>query len=211
MTSDRGRGAAPPPTTAPRVEAGTAPALLLVDFARGWTDPASPLALPCADEVAAAVRLLETAREHGVPVIFTTVAYDAADLETVPMLRKTPRVRQMRTGSQLTEVDPRLAPRDGELVLVKKHASAFFGTPLLSYLVSSGVDTLVIGGVITSGCVRTSAVDAAQHGFRALVVADATADRSPEARVAALQTVDDLYGDVVTLAEAEGVLARSWE
>jgi maleamate amidohydrolase len=195
---------------APRVEAGRTVALLLVDFACGWTDPESPLALPCEGEVLAAARLLAASRERGAPVIFTTVAYDEADLETVPMLRKTPRVRQMRTGSPLTAVDPRLAPRDGELVLVKKHASAFFGTPLLSYLVALGVDTLLIGGVITSGCVRTSAVDAAQHGFRALVVSDATTDRSPEARAAALTSVDELYGDVVDSAEAERVLALSW-
>ncbi|HEY3541865.1 MAG TPA: isochorismatase family protein [Gaiellaceae bacterium] len=195
--------------TAPRIEAGRAAALLLVDFARGWTDPASPLAVPCGVEVRAAARLLETARACRAPVVFTTVAYDEADLETVLMLRKTPRVRQMRTGSLLTEIDARLAPRDDELVLVKKHASAFFGTPLLPYLVARGVDTVLIGGVITSGCVRTSAVDAAQHGFRPLVVADATTDRSAEAREAALRTVDDLYGDVVSFAEAEEVLMRS--
>ena len=159
-------------------------------------------------EVTAAARLLATARACGAPVVFTTVAYDEADLETVLMLRKTPRVRQLRTGSPLTEIDARLAPRDGELVLVKKHASAFFGTSLLPYLVARGVDTLLIGGVITSGCVRASAVDAAQHGFRALVVADATTDRSAEARAAALRTVDELYGDVVGAAEAEDVLTR---
>jgi maleamate amidohydrolase len=195
---------------APRVGAGRAPALLLVDFSRGWTDPASPLALPCAGEVEAASRLLAAARACGAPVVFTTVAYDEADLETVQMLRKTPRVRQMRIGSPLTDVDPQLAPAEDELVLVKKHASAFFGTALLPYLVGRGVDTVLIGGVITSGCVRTTAVDAAQHGFRTLVVADATTDRSAEAREASLRTVDDLYGDVVTLAEAEEVLARSW-
>jgi maleamate amidohydrolase len=93
---------------------------------------------------------------------------------------------------------------------VKKHASAFFGTSLLPYLVAGGIDTLLICGVITSGCVRTTAVDAAQFGLRALVVADATTDRTAEARSAALRTVDDLYGDVVTSAEAEGVLTRSW-
>lgn len=196
--------------SAPRIGAGRAPALLLVDFARGWTDVDSPLAVPCAAEVAAAAQLLATSRACGAPVIFTTVAYDDADLETVPMLAKTPRVRQMRTGSPLTEIDPRLAPRDGELVLAKKQASAFFGTTLLPYLVASGVDTLLIGGVITSGCVRTTAVDAAQLGFRALVVADATTDRTPGARSAALRTVDDLYGDVITCSDAQEVLSRSW-
>lgn len=196
--------------SAPRIGAGRAPALLLVDFARGWTDVDSPLAVSCAAEVGAAAHLLATSRACGAPVIFTTVAYDDSDLETVPMLAKTPRVRQMRTGSPLTEIDPRLAPGDGELVLVKKQASAFFGTTLLPYLVASGVDTLLIGGVITSGCVRTTAVDAAQLGFRALVVADATTDRTPEARSAALRTVDDLYGDVITCSEAQEVLSRSW-
>ena len=196
--------------SAPRIGAGRAPALLLVDFARGWTDPGSPLAVSCAAEVNAAAQLLETSRACGAPVVFTTVAYDDADLETVPMHRKTPRVRQMRTGSPLTEIDPRLAPADGELVLVKKQASAFFGTTLLSHLVACGVDTVLICGVITSGCVRTTAVDAAQFGFSALVVADATTDRTAEARSAALRTVDDLYGDVITCREAQQVLARSW-
>jgi nicotinamidase-related amidase len=195
--------------SAPRIGAGRTPALLLVDFARGWTDAASPLAVPCAAEVTVAAQLLATARAAGAPVVFTTVEYDEVDLDA-PMLRKTPRVRQMRTGSPLTEIDSRLAPRDGELVLVKKHASAFFGTTLLPQLVMAGVDTLVIAGVITSGCVRTTAVDAAQLGFHSLVVGDATTDRTPEARAAALQTVDDLYGDVVTGAEAEEVLSRSW-
>jgi nicotinamidase-related amidase len=195
---------------APRIGAGRACALLLVDFCRGWTDPRSTFSFACGDAVEAAARLLAHARESRAPVVFTRVAYEDADLDTVPMLRKTPRVREMRIGSPLTEIDARIAPRDNELVLVKKHASAFFGTPLLTYLVSRGVDTLLIGGVITSGCVRTSAVDAAQHGFRALVVADATTDRTPAARDAALRTVDDLYGDVVTLAEAEEVLARAW-
>jgi maleamate amidohydrolase len=193
--------------SAPRVGAGNAPALLLVDFARGWTSPDSPLSVPCADEVEAAADLLATARAGGVPVIFTTVAYDESDLDALLMLRKTPRVRQMRAGSPLTEIDPRLSPREDELVLTKKHASAFFGTPLASHLAARAVDTVVIGGLITSGCVRATAVDAAQHGFCALVVSDATADRSTEARRAALQTVDDLYGDVVDLAEAKEVLA----
>jgi nicotinamidase-related amidase len=195
---------------APRVGAGRAPALLLVDFARGWTDPESPLAVPCEGEVDAAARLLAVARAGGAPVVFTTVAYDEPDLETVLMLRKTPRVARLRAGSPLTDIDRRLAPAAGELVLPKKHASAFFGTPLLPFLVGRGVDTLVIGGLITSGCVRTTAVDAAQHGFRALVVADATTDRTAEARAASLRTIDDLYGDVVTVAEAEEALAHAW-
>jgi maleamate amidohydrolase len=162
--------------------------------------------VPCAAELEAAATLLAAARARRVPVVFTTVAYGDDD-DTVMMLRKTPRVRQMREGSPSTEIDPCLAPLPEELVLTKKHASAFFGTSLQSHLADHGVDTIVLGGLITSGCVRTTAVDAAQHGYRALVVSDATTDRSAEARRAALQTIDDLYGDVVTLAEATEVLA----
>ena len=193
---------------APRVGAGQRPALLLVDFARGWTDPASPLSLPCSSEVAAAARLLRLARSHSVSIAFTTVAYEESDLNTLLMLQKTPRVAQMRVGSPWTVVDPRLAPLPEELVIVKKHASAFFGTELLTYLRDREVDTLVIGGCITSGCVRASAVDAAQHGFRALVVADATADRSPSAHAASLLSIDELYGDVIDLNKAERVLGE---
>jgi len=191
---------------APRLGAGHAPALLLVDFARGWTEPGTPLALECESAVNASAHLLAAAREQARPVVFTTVTYDEADLGTVLMLRKTPRVAALRAGSALTEIDPRLAPRAEELVLTKKYASAFFGTTLLPYLVGNAVDTLLICGLITSGCVRTSAVDAAQFGFRALVVEDATADRSPEAHAASLQVVDDLYGDVISLTQAEEAL-----
>jgi maleamate amidohydrolase len=145
------------------------------------------------------------------PIAFTTVAYEESDLNKVLMLRKTPRVAQMRSGSEWTEVDHRLGPLPGELVIVKKHASAFFETELLGYLHNRGVDTLLIGGCITSGCVRASAVDATQHGFRALVVADATADRSDSAHVASLLSIDQLYGDVIDVDEAGRVLDDTWE
>ena len=143
-------------------------------------EPTSPFALDCDSALAASERLLAAARGAGRPVVFATVAYDELDLQTVKMLAKTPRVKAMRAGSPVTEVDARLAPGEGELVLVKKHASAFFGTHLASFLISRGVDTLLIGGCITSGCVRATAVDAAQHGYRALVVADAL--RRPHGR-----------------------------
>lgn len=188
--------------TAPRVGAGNRPALLLVDFARGWTDPESPISLPLDEQLACAARLLEASRAAGVPVVFVTSAYEPAELESVRMLQKTPRVRVLTAGSPLVEIDPRIEPRPEELVLVKKHGSAFFGTELAAYLVTQGVDTLLIGGCITSGCVRASAVDGAQHGFRTLVVGDASGDRGAEAHATSLRSIDDLYGDVVSTAEA---------
>ncbi len=142
----------------------------------------------------------------GAPVIYTTVAYDPEDLDAVPMLRKTPRVAAMQSGTWLTEIDARVAPADADTVLTKKHASAFFGTALGSLLAAKGIDTLLIAGCITSGCVRATAVDAAQHGFRALVVEDAVGDRSPEMHAASLRSIDDLYGDVVSLQETLAAL-----
>jgi maleamate amidohydrolase len=194
--------------TPPRLGPGERPAVLVVDFARGWTDPESPLAGDFDLPVAAATRLLDAARRKEVPVLFTTVAYEEQELDEVLMLRKTPRVRALRTGSPLTEIDPRLRPGDGEPVLVKKHASAFFGTSLEGELRSRGVDTLLVAGCITSGCIRTTACDAAQFGFRPLVVRDAVGDRSTGAHEAALEAIDALYGDVVSLAEACAVIER---
>jgi maleamate amidohydrolase len=124
------------------------------------------------------------------------------------MLRKTPRVRALRIGSPLTEIDARLGQDAGEPVLVKKHASAFFGTPLEAELRSRGVDTLLVAGCITSGCIRTTACDAAQLGFRPLVVRDAVGDRSTDAHEAALEAIDTLYGDVISLDEACAVIDR---
>jgi maleamate amidohydrolase len=194
------------PTSAPRVGAGAHPALLVVDLQRGWTDGDSAFALPLAQELAATAALLEMARAGGVPVIYTTVCYDEVEVASLPMLLKAPRVAAMQAGSWLVEIDPRVAPLDGERVIGKKHASAFFGTPLASHVIASRIDSVLIAGCITSGCVRATAVDAAQHGLRALVVADAVGDRSLEDHTASLRSIDALYGDVISLAEAQEVL-----
>jgi nicotinamidase-related amidase len=193
--------------TSPRLGPGERAAVLVVDFARGWTDPSSPMAGDFDRPVAATARLLAAARSAGAPVLFTTVAYDEPELDEVLMLRKTPRVRVMEAGSPLTEIDSRVAPAEGEPVLVKKHASAFFGTPLEAELRGRGVDTLLVAGCITSGCIRTTASDAAQLGFRPLVVREAVGDRSTAAHEAALDAIDALYGDVVSLEEACAMLA----
>jgi len=193
-------------TSSPRLGPGARLAVLVVDFARGWTDPASPMAGDFDAPVAASAELLASARAAGVTVAFTTVAYEEGELDRVLMLRKTPRVRILRVGSALTEVDPRLAPQRDELVLVKKQASAFFGTALEAELRKLGVDTLLLAGCITSGCIRTTAADAAQLGFRPLVVREAVGDRDETAHAAALAAIDTLYGDVIPLAEARRLL-----
>jgi maleamate amidohydrolase len=183
---------------APRVGFGAAPALVLVDFARGWTDPASPISLPLDDELACAAQLLAAARAVRALVVFVTSAYEPAEIETVRMLQKTPRVRVLTAGSEAVEIDPRIEPLEEELVITKKGGSAFFATELAAHLTTQRVDTVLIGGCITSGCVRATAVDAAQYGYRSIVVGDACGDRTVEAHETSLRSIDELYGDVVS-------------
>lgn len=195
-----------PAGPAPRLGCGERPAVLIVDLVRGWTDPASPLAADLDETVAAAAQLLTAARSHGAPTVFTTVTYRPDDLDA-PLVRKAPRVACLEEGSPWTELDPRLGVLPDEHVLVKQGGSAFFGTGLAEQLDALRVDTVLLAGCVTSGCVRASAVDAAQHGFRSVVVRDACGDRSPLAHEANLLDIEQRYGDVVRLDDAERYLA----
>jgi nicotinamidase-related amidase len=188
---------------------GEKPAVVVVDFSRGFTEPASPLACEADDAVAATARLLEGARAAGVPVYFTTVAYDDAGLEEASaFIAKSPALAQLTPDSWLVEIDPRIAPAADEPVLTKLYASAFFGTPLAQSLTDAGVDTVILVGASTSGCVRASAVDALQHGHRVLVVSDGVADRLTDAHERALLDMDAKYADVVSIDEAQAALRR---
>jgi nicotinamidase-related amidase len=192
-----------------RQGAGERPAVVVVDFSRGFTEPASPLACDADDALAATARLLEAARAAGVPVYYTTVAYDEAGLQqAAAFIAKSPALAQLTPDSWLVEIDPRIAPADGEPVIRKLYASAFFGTPLADWLRAAGVDTVILVGASTSGCVRASAVDALQHGHRVLVVRDGVADRLTEAHERALLDMDAKYADVVSLDEALAALGR---
>ena len=215
-----GDGMSEPPTGAPddallfalrgfgqRIGFGHRPAILVVDLIRGFTDPAMPLGAPLDAEVAATVRLLEAARSRGLPVVFSTVIYEEDDLADAGIWAlKQKGVATLRAGTDAVVVDPRLKPRPGETVLVKKYASCFFGTDLVSRLLTRRVDTLVIAGCTTSGCVRASAVDACQTGFRPMVVREAVGDRSATAHAQSLFDLDAKYADVVGLAETTAYL-----
>ncbi|MFC7759307.1 isochorismatase family protein [Catellatospora bangladeshensis] len=123
-------------------------------------------------------------------------------LRSTPVRREGARAGGVRRGQPAGEFPPELAPAPGEHVVHKHYASAFAGTSLPAWLTANGVDTLVIGGFSTSGCVRASAVDALQHGFRPMVVREACADRDPGPHDANLFDLDAKYADVVPLAEA---------
>ncbi|MBA1184669.1 isochorismatase family protein [Stutzerimonas nitrititolerans] len=182
-------------------------ALVLVDLSLGFTDPGlSPLASDCPQLLEANRQLLEAFRRRGWPVFFTTVAYDSPDQARV-FREKLPSLNVLEAGSRLVEIDPRLAPRDGEPVLVKHWASAFFGTDLKAQLDAAGVDGVMVTGLTTSGCVRATAVDALQHDLRVLVPEEAVGDRNQEAHKANLFDLQLKYVDVRPLERCLALLA----
>lgn len=180
---------------------GEAPAVLVVDMILGFTDPSSPLGSDLDAEIEATRRLLEAARVRGVPIFFTTTAYSEGLRDAGLFVRKIPSLSVLREGAGATLIDPRLGRRDGETLVAKKYASAFFGTALASELTALGVDTLVVCGATTSGCIRATVVDAMQHGFRPIVPEECVGDRSAEAHRANLVDIEGKYGDVLGLDE----------
>jgi nicotinamidase-related amidase len=179
---------------------GNKPALLVIDVNVGFTDPASPLVCDLEDVVAAIRRLLDEFRRAQLPVVYTTVSYCEGDRVTAAaFIDKIPALLTLEAGSRWVEIDPRIAPLPQEPVLNKLFASAFFGTPLASLLASAGCDSVVVTGASTSGCVRATAVDALQHGYRPAVPREAVGDRNPAAHEANLYDIDTKYGDVVSV------------
>jgi nicotinamidase-related amidase len=191
-----------------RTGIGERPALVVVDVNRGFTDPASPLVCDLDECVATIARLLEAFRAAELPVVFTTVCYDDFGKQAAAVfLEKIPALAVLEPGSPWVEIDPRIAPADGEPVLSKYFASAFFGTTLASLLASAGADTVVVTGASTSGCVRATALDALQHGYRVLVPREAVGDRNPAAHEANLYDLDTKYADVVSVEDVLSELA----
>jgi maleamate amidohydrolase len=181
---------------------GSRPALVVVDVNRGFTDPASPLVCDLDGCVDAIARLLDVFRRAGLPVVFTTVCYDDEGKRAAAVfIEKIPALLVLEPGSDWVEIDPRIAPVEGEPVLTKYFASAFFGTTLSSLLSTAGCDTVVVTGASTSGCIRATALDALQHGYRVVVPREAVGDRNPAAHDANLYDIDTKYGDVVSVDE----------
>jgi maleamate amidohydrolase len=187
---------------------GTRPALLLVDMVMAYLTPSSPL---CAGDAAAsalgsAARLADAARAAGAPVVLTNVLYsDGA--EGGLFFRKVPALTSFLEGNPDGDFPPELAPRPGDIVVTKHYPSAFFGTSLAPMLHALGVDSLLIAGYSTSGCVRASGLDALCHGFAPFVVRDACADRRPEPHEANLFDLQAKYAEVISEADALARLA----
>jgi nicotinamidase-related amidase len=191
-----------------RQAAGSRPCLLVVDLTYGFTDPESPLACDAAVALESNATLLAAAREHGVPRVFTRIAYDEPGRQIArAWLEKVPAMAVLELDSRWATIHHALAPASDEPVLTKLFASAFFGTPLATLLAAYGCDTVIVTGASTSGCVRASAVDALQLGYRVVVPRLAVADRARAPHEAALFDIDAKYGQVVEMAEALALLA----
>ena len=176
---------------------GRRPAVLSIDLMRAYFDPASPLCLPSRDCLASTARVLAAARGAGVPVIHTRVEFAKDGSDGGIFVRKIGALRHLFGAGPLSELMPEVRPAEKELVITKQYASAFFGTSLASTLVARGIDTVVLVGVSTSGCIRATGVDAAQHGFIPLVVRDAVGDRTPETHDGNLFDLQAKYAEVV--------------
>ena len=180
---------------------GDKPCLLVVDFIVGFTDPSTPLGGDFSSQLAVTNRLLPAFRSAGLPVAYTTIAYEPHFRDAGIFIKKVPSLAILLKGSRMVEVDSRITPQPGDRIIEKKFASAFFGTDLDSYLRSQGVDTIVMVGCTTSGCIRASAIDSLQYGYYTVVVRDGVGDRPEGTHEANLLDIDAKYGDVVSAAD----------
>jgi maleamate amidohydrolase len=181
---------------------GSRPAVLVVDFSRGFTDPECTMGSDLTSEVEATIRVLAAAREKGLPVIFTTIGFEPNLKDGSLWLQKAPGLADLQVGGKWVDIDPRLERAEDEVVILKKGASAFFGTNLPSVLVSQGVDTIVLCGATTSGCIRATAVDLLQYGYPTLVPRECVGDRAQGPHEANLIDIQAKYADVVPVEDA---------
>jgi maleamate amidohydrolase len=194
-----------------RLPLGAHPALVMVDMVRAYFEPGAQLYMGRDDSLHAAAHLLAAARAAGVPVVHTRVAFTGGGADGGRFFEKVGALAHFVGDGPLGRIMPAVEPAADEVVIVKQYASAFFGTTLASTLTAAGVDTLVIAGVSTSGCIRATAVDAIQHGFIPVVVREAVGDRAAGPHEANLFDIQAKYGEVRSLEETTAYLARLGE
>ncbi|MEM8742701.1 MAG: isochorismatase family protein [Pseudomonadota bacterium] len=194
-----------------RQEWGARPALLLIDFAEAYFAQNSPLygGEGCATARDAAAGLLAQARAAGVPIVHTEVRFMPGGADGGVFFRKVPALGVFEAGNPLGRPVEPLTPAPGEIVVTKQYPSAFFGTSLAATLTALGVDTLILTGLTTSGCVRATCVDAMSHGFITLVAEEACGDRAAEPHDANIFDMSAKYADVIQVAEAAAYLIKT--
>jgi len=184
-----------------RIGFGEKAAVLVVDMTKGFTHPEYQLGTDLSEVVNKINILLKKAREKETPIFFTLCEYREDMKDAGVWGKKLPSAKNLQIGTEQVDIDPRLNPLPGELIIRKKFPSCFFGTPLISYLVTNRVDTLIVTGTTTSGCVRATVVDALQYGFRTIVPRECVGDRAQAPHDANLFDMGMKYADVVDLQE----------
>ena len=208
MTDERAREVYAKAGLGESVTLGSRPAVLVVDFSCGFTDPDCELGSDLTAQVGATRRLLDVARDRGLPVIFTTIGFEPNLKDGGLWLQKVPSLAALELGSRWVDIDPRLEPRENETIVLKKGASAFFGTNLAAILVSQRVDSVILCGATTSGCIRATAVDLLQYGWPTLVPRECVGDRAQAPHDANLFDIQAKYADVVSVEDAIAYLER---
>ncbi|WP_114859606.1 isochorismatase family protein [Azospirillum brasilense] len=195
-----------------RIGFGRKAAIISIDFIDFYTQPGAPFfGQGVVDATIASVPLYAAARRAGLPVIYTKVVYDAAGTEGGMFVKKIPALRAFTADNPLAGFDARVTPEPQDVVLVKHHSSAFFGTPLSTMLRVMECDTVILTGCSTSGCVRATAVDAVSHGFRVIVPAECVGDRHQAPHDSALFDMNAKYGDVLPVAEVMAYVEKQAE
>ena len=188
---------------------GVNPALILIDVVQAYFDPDCELYADVDDALQSALRVLEIARESGILVIYTNVVYHGDGIDGGRFFEKVLPLKDFCKGSPMGEFAVGIQPRKNELVVSKQYPSAFFGTSLASTLTARGIDTLIITGLTTSGCIRASCVDAVSSGFIPIVVADACGDRHESPHEANLFDMQAKYAEVWSESDVCGYLANT--
>ncbi len=184
-----------------RLGFGERAALLIVDVVMAYLDTSSPLYAGVEAELESNKKLLAAARLGGLPVIFSRVEYGQNGADGGLFYKKVKSLEAFRKGGPLGAFPEDLQPGPDDIIVTKQYASAFFGTSLRSTLTSLGVDTVLITGYSTSGCVRATALDALQNGFIPVVIADACGDRDAKVHESNLFDLAAKYADVVSEQE----------
>lgn len=179
---------------------GKRPALILVDFVEAYFDKSCELYADVDQSLASALRVREAASAQNVPIVLTNLVYQQGGADGGVFYQKVKPLRHFQKGEPMGAWPKSLDPADNELVISKQYPSAFFGTSLASTLTALNIDSLIITGLTTSGCVRATCIDSVSHGFITIVVADACGDRHEDPHQANLFDMDAKYADVVNEA-----------
>jgi maleamate amidohydrolase len=187
---------------------GSRPAILVVDMTKAFTNPFHRVGAEMTTTVEAIARLLAVARRHQVRIFFTTLAFEQDEQDSGVWGEKIPALRDLLLSDPAAvQIDERIAPMPGETIINKKRPSAFFGTPLLPLLIAARIDTIILTGCSTSGCIRATAIDAVSYGFRVILPEECVADRAKEPHYANLFDIQAKYGDVVSLEKVTKYLS----